>query len=126
LGPMVENDPRLHQVLHADPNDQIDYSVFQWDQMVAEIGIGFPTSEHPYYVITNMSVKPTLKWQWIGAQVIKQSMKLHKLKVGQTRRAYVGNKNIKAKQFFEHNDRVCLSNPPANDDMFLLEFRWAK
>jgi hypothetical protein len=29
LGPMVENDPRLHQVLHADPNDQIDYSVFQ-------------------------------------------------------------------------------------------------
>jgi hypothetical protein len=39
LGPMVENDPRLHQALHADPSDNIDYSVFQGEQMVAEIGI---------------------------------------------------------------------------------------
>ena len=39
LGPMKENDPRLHQVLHADPNENLDYSIFQGEQMVAEIGV---------------------------------------------------------------------------------------
>ncbi len=122
LGPMVENDPRLHQVLHADPNDNIDYSVFKWNEMVAEIGVWLPNQEHPYYVITNMAVKPDLRWQWLGRRILQEIMDIHSSPLTQLRKAYVNWNNLTTKKFFERNGWVCISTPPDNDDMFLMEY----
>jgi ribosomal protein S18 acetylase RimI-like enzyme len=90
--------------------------------MVAEIGIWFPTSEHPYYVITNMAIKPALRWQWIGKNVLKEIVNLHRSPLTDKWKAYVNWNNLKAKSFFEHNEWICVSTPPDNDKMFLMEY----
>ncbi len=120
LGPMTENDEWLTSVL--EKKEGVEYSIFQNGHMVAELGFYPSTKEQSYYLLSNLAVKPSLRGQGIGKLVLEKLMKLHPLKKGEAWRTYVDNENLKAKRFFEKSDWVCLSEPPENNNMFLLEW----
>lgn len=121
LGPMEEEDEWLEDALTAQ--DGCTYSVFQNNELVAVLGIVYPVLEHPYYFITNIAVNPGLRSQGIGQKALKELMKLHPLKAGESWRAGVDEKNPRAKAFFEQNGWKCISEPPQNNDMYVFEYR---
>jgi len=73
LGPMDKE--WLNAVLKE--KDGQEYSAFNKENLVAVVGIKFPNTEHPYYFITDIAVKPSLKNQGIGSQVLQKLIELH-------------------------------------------------
>lgn len=117
LGPM--DDKWLDHVMHETRGHQ--YSVFLGKDLVAVIGILLPDAEHPAYYITDFAMKPHLRNQGIGSQVLAKLMKLYSLKPGEEWRAFIDERNPRAKAFFEKNGWKCVSNTPDEHGMLLLE-----
>jgi len=127
LGPMKEDDEWLTYTLNEQNGlteyDGCTYSIFQNKKLVSVIGIAYPDREAPTYVISSIAVKPFLRSRGIGKKILKKLMKLHPLKKGQYWVAYVDEKNLKAKLFFEKNGWKCVTKSPENNGMFLYEYK---
>ncbi len=96
LGPMKEGDGWLEAVLNQ--TDGEEYSAWIKNELVAVIGIYFPTKEDPFYVISQLAVKPELRRNGIGKKVIHQLMKKYRW---QSWKAFVSKENTRAMSFFE-------------------------
>jgi len=119
LGPM--DDDWLKHAL--DRSDGCEYSVFLEEELVAVVGILFPTSEYPAYYITDFAIRPGLRNKGIGSQVLKQLIALHNESHEKSWIAFIDTRNPKAKSFFEKNDWVCKSDKPDKDGMLKLEYK---
>lgn len=119
LGPM--DDEWLQSVMNE--TDGAQYSFFRDQELVAVVGIKFPDEKHAAYFITDFAIKPTLRGQGVGSEVLDILVKSHALKPGQTWRAFIDVKNPRAKDFFEKNDWVCNSPEPDEHGMLMLEFK---
>ena len=124
LGPMEkENDEWLEYIFKEGADEGCTYSVFSGKKLVSVVGITYPDEENQAYCITSIAVKPSLRNGGLGKSILRGIMYLHSLKKGQYWKAYVDIENPRAKQFFENNGWECTSLPPANNNMFLLEYR---
>lgn len=121
LGPMQAGDGWLEQVLQQ--TDGCEYSVFRDGELVAEVGIYYPDESHPWYTISNVVVKPSLRGQGIGKEAIQALMSLPELQQDVGWRAFVDVDNATAKHFFESMGWVCLSSPTEDDEMFMFAIR---
>ncbi|MBI2524268.1 GNAT family N-acetyltransferase [Candidatus Peregrinibacteria bacterium] len=117
LGPM--DDKWLDHVMHETRGQQ--YSVFLEKELVAVMGILLPDAEHPAYYITDFALKPSLRNQGIGSEVLEELRKLYTLKPGETWRTFIDERNPRARAFFERNGWVCVSDTPDEHGMLLLE-----
>jgi len=77
------------------------YSAFQDDKLVGVIGIVYPSEQFPFYVITELATKPSLRRSGIGAGILDALFALHPLETRRHWKAYVADKNAVAKAFFE-------------------------
>jgi len=118
LGPM--DDDWLKNVM--DEQNGYQYSVFLDKELVAVIGILFPDTKHPAYYITDFAIKPNLRNKGFGSKILKEVIRKHSLKLGQTWKTFVNIKNPKAKLFFERNGWIS-SKEPDKDDMYTLELK---
>jgi len=100
--------------------DGCQYSVFDVKQLVAVVGIKFPSEKYPAYYITDVAVHPQLRGEGIGKAVLRQLERLHPLVKDQTWRAWVATDNPKAKHFFEKNGWQQKGRPDEHG-MYLME-----
>ncbi|MBI5156355.1 GNAT family N-acetyltransferase [Candidatus Peregrinibacteria bacterium] len=119
LGPM--DDEWLEHVTKATDGSQ--YSFFRDEELIAVVGIKFPNNQYPAYYITDFAMKPGLRGQGIGTEVLSELIKQHVLEPDQTWRAFIDVKNPKAKIFFEKNGWACTTNEPDEHGMFMLELK---
>lgn len=87
-------------------NTGIEYAIYLFEEMVGEVGIVFPTEENPYYVISNIAIKPSKFRTGIGTKVLNNLYELHPLKEREFWVAYVEEENKTAQRFFEKNGWV--------------------
>lgn len=92
--------------LHYILNDKtgIEYAVFKENELVAVIGVSFPTKKNSYYGIHNIAINPKYFRKGIGSMVLKQLYQLHPLKQKEAWLAFVHQDNLAAKLFFERNN----------------------
>ena len=117
LGPMDKE--WLNAVLKE--KDGQEYSAFNKENLVAVVGIKFPNTEHPYYFITDIAVKPSLKNQRIGSQVLQKLIELHTLKHVRSWQTVVNVRNVEAKLFLERNGWICKTEVPDEHGMITFE-----
>ena len=88
----------------------MEYAIFSELEMVAEVGIVFPTFENPFYVINNIAINPTKFRKGIGSKVISELFELHPLKENEYWVAFVEEDNIVAYNFFKKNGWAVKTN----------------
>ena len=91
----------LNHVLTAKSGSE--FAVFSEGEMIAVIGITYPTDLYPYFVINNLAVAPHHFNQGIGSAVIAKLLKQTKLQPGQYWAAYVDFTNLIAQKFLHKN-----------------------
>ena len=91
-------------------NSGVEYAIFSELEMVAEVGIVFPTFENPFYVINNIAINPTKFRKGIGSKVINELFELHPLKENEYWVAFVEEDNIVAYNFFKKNGWAVKTN----------------
>ena len=97
------------------------YSVFLGKDLIAVIGILLPNAEHPACYITDFAIKPDRRNQGIGSQILMELLKLHTLKPGEMWRAFIDERNPRAKTFFEKNGWKCVSEIPDKHGMLMMD-----
>jgi ribosomal protein S18 acetylase RimI-like enzyme len=115
LGPMDES--WLQAVLHE--NNGREYAVFSGSELIAVVGIKFPTPEHPSHYITDFAIKPHLRSKGIGSQVLRALLKMYPHHTGW--RSFVDAKNLRAQKFFRSNGWQEVSEEPDDHGMVELE-----
>ncbi|PIR52225.1 hypothetical protein COU77_01755, partial [Candidatus Peregrinibacteria bacterium CG10_big_fil_rev_8_21_14_0_10_49_16] len=100
--------------------DGCQYSVFRDGELVAVVGIKYPTEKYRYYCITDVATKPSLRGQGIGSEVLKELISHPYLQKVHTWRSYVDKKNPKAKEFLERNGWMCIKDTPDEDGMWVM------
>ena len=80
-----------------------EYMVLDDEELIAVVGVEFPTSENASYAITNLAVNPRLLRRGIGAHVLELLYQIHSLKVDESWIAFVEDKNEAAQSFFSKN-----------------------
>ncbi len=116
LGPM--DDAWLTNIPDGKRGCQL--SVFHGKDLVAVIGLLFPDAEHPAYYITDFAVKPAMRGQGFGSEILKGLIQQYPLQSGQSWRAFVDTKNPKAKAFFERSGWKSSEEPDVHG-MYTLE-----
>lgn len=91
----------LDHILNLDTG--IEYAVFMEEEMVAEVGISLPDSDHAQYVITNIAVHPAKSRLGLGSLVLDKLFELHPLKEEEIWVAFVEMDNLAAQDFFLKN-----------------------
>lgn len=117
LGPM--DDDWLKHVLHA--KDGCEYSVFRGTELVAVIGIKYPVETYPDFYLTDFAIKPDLRYQGIGSQILSELMTLHPCKPGQVWKGFINARNTKAIVFFRKNGWN-VADTPDKDGMLLMQY----
>lgn len=117
LGPI--NNKWLEHVLKE--TDGCEYSVFRGNELVAVVGIKYPTEKYPDYYLTDLAMKPDLRNQGIGSEVLNELMRLHPLKSRQSWKAVVNVRNIKAAGFFKKHGWT-VSNKPDEHEMLAMQY----
>lgn len=127
------SDPDLNK--HLGPMDHawLDYvltdttgmelSCFQGGELVAVVGICYPTAEHATYVITDLAVNPALRGTGIGRTVLEQLVRADELAATPVWLAYVMADNPGAKAFFERLGWTCIAVPSPTDDKYTFTYR---
>ncbi len=82
----------------------VELAVMQDDSLVAVVGVVLPKTNHNFYTITNMAVKPGMTRRGLGSLILARLLNLYVLKPGEYWGAYVEYSNIKAQRFFEKNN----------------------
>ena len=101
----------------------VEHTVFRGGELVAVVGILFPTEKHPSYGITNIAVNPKHFRTGIGSKVLKLLFKKYDLKADQYWLAFVDEKNTEAQSFFEKNGWIWIKNGEAGEGMMRYEMR---
>jgi ribosomal protein S18 acetylase RimI-like enzyme len=91
----------LAHVLTDETGEEL--AVFREEVLLAVVGIVYPTLVHPYYVISNMAVRPDLAGQGIGSKVLKELIARYVLRPNEYWKCYVETSNTVARRFFEKN-----------------------
>lgn len=115
LGP-VPDENWLNYVLTDETGDQ--YAVLEGSQLIAVVGVLFPTVQNPYYVITDIAVRPERRDIGVGSRVLGQLTSTQL--AGNYWRAYVDTANANAKRFFLGNGWTGDLATPDDDGMIEL------
>ncbi len=117
------SDPALNT--HLGPMDQAwldatlaqtngtTYRALDGKEFVGVIGIVFPNEKFPFYVITELATKPSLRRSGIGSDILNALFALHPLAPGEHWEVYIDDKNDTAKSFFAARGWKAMS--PANE-----------
>ncbi len=89
----------------------IEYAIFHHSELVAVIGISFPTDLNPFFVIQNFAVNPKYHRTGIGTIALNKLLQLHPITLSDHWVAFVEKKNIKAQKFFNKNGWEELEDP---------------
>lgn len=100
LGPMESNDPWLEEILAS--KDGVEFCIFKDGEMLAELGVLFPTEAFPAFYITNLAVRPDLRGMGIGSMVLQKAIALF-TKNSEYWRCFVDQNNPKAIAFLLKN-----------------------
>ena len=122
-------DPELNEFLGSTPDQEwlnhvinehegIQYAAEKQQQLVAVIGIVFPTDSFLHHVITDVAVRPDLKRKGLGAEVIAAIK--HRHADAKEWMTYVESTNTKALAFFQKNGWKLLSDEPDKHGMLTL------
>lgn len=109
------DDVRLDYIL-ADTSGR-EYAVLDGEQLVGVVGLLLPTHNHREVVITNLAVKPDLRRSSIGTRIIRQLPQVVSLRPDIGCLAYVHERNLAARCFFEQNGWRAAGNNPPEDEM---------
>lgn len=116
LGPM--DDAWLEYVTRE--TDGCQYSVFCGEELIAVVGIKYPTAKHPEYYLTDFAMKPALRSKGIGSKVLRELLRMHS---DRHWKAFVDVRNPRAKTFFERHGWACVSNEPDTHGMLTLKLK---
>lgn len=95
----------LEYVLEDDGSDE--WVIMEKEEMVGVVGIVLPTDEYPYFVISNLAVRPERKRVGLGSRILEH-LSSHYSHIGDLRWiAFVEMRNAVAQRFFEHNGWKC-------------------
>ena len=100
-----------------------EYAVLDGEQLVGVIGLLLPTYNHREVVITNLAVNPGLRRNGIGTRIIRQLPQVISLRPDMGWLAYVHERNLAARCFFEQNGWRAMGNNPPEDKMILYSSR---
>ena len=91
-------------------NDQlgIDLAGMLSNQLIGVCGIVYPTTQDPYYAISNLAIKPELQNQGLGSVFLACCMDCFHLKPGVFWSTFVHQNNLIAFHFFQKNGWVRL------------------
>ncbi|MCA9370834.1 MAG: GNAT family N-acetyltransferase [Candidatus Peregrinibacteria bacterium] len=118
LGPM--DDEWLEHALKERNGQQ--YSVFQEGKLIAVVGMMFPIEGYPDLYLTDFAIKPDSRYQGIGSEVLKELIRLHPLKSGQSWKAVVNVRNTKAAAFFKKHG-WSVSDEPDEHGMLAIQYK---
>lgn len=96
LGPLDEE--WLNHILHSDEGREL--AVFSGTELVAVVGITSAHEDWDYRVITNIAVKPALRYRGLGRRVLALLFRKIALETGEYWVAYVEFDNPSAQAFF--------------------------
>jgi len=98
LGPNPD-EAWLQHILKEE--EGIQYAVYEEAQLLAVVGLIFPTSKHPYFVVTDIVIDPKKQTRGKGRSVMYQLLKKHPVDENIHYKTYVDNENIAAQSFFK-------------------------
>lgn len=99
----------------------IEYVVLLNDEILAVVGIEFPSEDEKYYGITNLAINPTKFRKGYGSAILKELYKIHPLEKNEAWLAFVEYDNISAKLFFEKNGWTEISCDSNKEEMYRFE-----
>lgn len=114
LGPEVDEDWLQHILKDVGG---VHYCAIEKKQMVAVVGVVFPTAEHDYFVISDIAVNPSLKRRGYARRVIAKLQSQYLLAHRQHCVAYVDPTNSAAISLFEDCGWFLVSKVPDCDGM---------
>ncbi len=117
LGPIDEE--WLNHILHSDEGQEL--AVFSGSELVAVVGITNTHKDYDFRAITNIAVKPALRNQGLGSQVLALLLKEVPLEAGEFWVAYVDYDNPSAQAFFAKEGWQRIEEE--GEDMLRFEFR---
>lgn len=117
LGPLDEE--WLEYVLHE--TDGVQLCFLRADELIAVAGIKFPDEDHPFYVITDLAVKPSLRGQGIGTETLSRLLQASEFNQSLCWRAFVMPDNLSARAFFLRCGWRCIALPSEQDEMYIFE-----
>lgn len=91
----------LHHIL-SNP-EGIEFAALQEGRLVAVVGVTYPNTNHPYWVITNLAVVPERFRQGIGTLVLDGLFQKISLQAGEYWVTYVHFTNFSALNFLKKN-----------------------
>ena len=121
LGPMEPNDPWLEAVLSSQQNGA-EFCVLKNGEMLAELGILFPTEEFPGFYITNLAVRPDLRSMGIGSMVLQKIVALY-AETSQRWHCFVDQNNPKAIAFLLKNSWSQVNEQADEHGMFEFTYQ---
>ena len=80
-----------------------EYAVLDGNDLVAVVGLVYPTNEHPFFVISNIAVHPEKHNRGIGSWIIHNIAQTIKEGGDKSWVAYVEHENVQAQKFFVKN-----------------------
>lgn len=96
-----------------------EYSFLLNQELIAVAGVHYPTTEHNYYYITDIAVRPKLRRQGIGKRIIKQLQAQPMLQSVKNWRAGVATNNIAAAKLLESLGWRKLSQASDTDNLMV-------
>jgi GNAT superfamily N-acetyltransferase len=100
--------------------DGAQLSFLRDEELVAVVGVNFSNSSNPFYTITDLAVKPSLRGQGIGSDALTPTLKFFALETGESWQAFVDARNPGAKTFFEKLGWYGKEQVPDEHGMFRL------
>lgn len=130
------SDPQLNQQLGPLDEDWLDYiladatgqqfSFTHFNALIAVAGISSPTAHFPYYVVTDLTVRPDLRMQGLGRIILKLLPSMVRRGCAQVWRANVNPNNTAAIQLFEKSGwarkEQSKEQKTPDDDMIIFEY----
>jgi len=89
--------------------------------LIAVAGVHFPNNTHPYYVITDIAVRPNLRAQGLGLRILSLLQTMPALQTVSFWRANVSSTNDAAIHLFEKSNWTRLKSKTSNDGMIIFE-----
>jgi ribosomal protein S18 acetylase RimI-like enzyme len=98
-----------------------ELAVTSQQQLIAVIGLSYPQPDHPYYVITNLAIRPDLRRAGLGTQVLESLRQHYPLENEVYWVCYIDMANVAAQHFIEKNNWHKVG--PIEDNMIRYELR---
>ena len=95
---MLPDDPFFTHILSS--KDSQDFAAIINGEMVGEVGVTLPTTEHLYFVINQIAVDPVLRGKGLSQLIITQVQKHFAEHPVHHWKTYINKSNIAAKKVF--------------------------